>query len=131
MRVPLVLGRRLPPHPRVLHSRPRFSNLAPFCRYSINTGSTENSQQQKPAQPEPLTNASSDFGAVGKYLLASVIAGGVGYAYAALNQSRQSQSQPKPQSQSQEPEGPRHGSPQDFKNVRGRKVVFAQRKIAC
>lgn len=125
MRVPLVLARRLPPHPRLLHPRPRFPNIPRFCRYSTNTGSTENGQQQKPAQQEPLPNASSNSGAVGKYLLASAVAGGLGYAYATFNRSSQSQSQLESQSQSQDLEGPKYGLPQDFKTVGEGIIVFS------
>lgn len=60
-----------------------------------------------------MVNDSSNFGTVGKYLLTSVIAGGLGYAYSTSTRSSQ------PQSQSQEPEGPKYGSPQDFINVGG------------
>lgn len=129
MRVPLVLARRLPPHPRLLHPRPRFPNISRFCRYSTNTGSTENGQQQKPAQQEPLPNASSNSGAVGKYLLASAVAGGLGYAYATFNRSSQPQpqleSQSQSQSQLQDLEEPKYGSPQDFKTVGEGIIVFS------
>lgn len=124
MRASLALARRLPPHPRVLHRRPRISlatNIASLCRYSNNAGSTENSQKQSPTHPEPLTNGSSasPFETASKYLFSSAVAAGLGYAYAASNQSSKPQSQPQSQSQtpSQSTKGPNYGSPQDYEKV--------------
>ena len=103
MRAPVFLPRRLPPHLRVLHRRPQICPPASVARRYISGSSSEgDGKTRDAARVESSTNGSSTspplppFWTAGKSFFASVVAAGLGYAYATSNQSAQSQSSKEP-----------------------------------